>query len=248
VAPRTIGLGAVDVGRHEQVTSGNSTVRRGPPSAVHAHSLDMRIDELAARTAEAASLCSVGRYQDAIVPYEEALAACEATFGTDHLATLTVAGNLGVAYVAGGRQRQGIRLLAFNLADRERILGYEDLRTLTARDALAVAHRLAGNVDDALALSTQVTAQRRRRLGPTHPATLTSRMGLALAMEAAADVERAVTLLTAAINDARQAYGPKHLHTTALLECRGALMMDPGPGPTTQVDWWCPASMEIHAC
>ena len=62
-------------------------------------------------------------------------------------------------------------------------------------------------------------------------------MGLALAMVAAADGERAVTLLTAAINDAKQAHGPKHPHTIALLECRGALMMDPGPNQPRKVDW-----------
>jgi hypothetical protein len=191
---------------------------------------DVHIAELAARNAEAARLCAAGRYRDAIARFEGTLVACEAVFGKNHIGTLTVAGNLAVAYVAADMPYYGIKLLTVNLADRARLLGDEDPRTLTARAALAVAHHLAGNDDDALALSTHVTEQRRRRLGPTHPDTLTSQMGLALALAAAGDRERAITLLTTAINAAEQAHGPKHTHTIALRECWGAFMVDPGPG------------------
>jgi hypothetical protein len=190
---------------------------------------DASVDALAALNAEAASMCAADRHQDAITPFEQILVACQATLGKDHVATLTVAGNLAVACVAVGWLDYGIRLLTANLADRARLLGDDDPRTLTARDALAVAHRLAGNVDAALALSMQVADQRQRRLGATHPDTLTSQMGLALALTDAGDVDVAVALLTGAINDAEPAHGPQHTHVIALRECRGAFMMDPGP-------------------
>ena len=182
--------------------------------------------ELVARNADAVCAYEAGRNEDAIDLFTRTLAACQATLGADHLATLTVAGNLAVACVAGGQPRKGIELLEANLADRVRILGKEDPHTLTARDALAVAHRMAGNPHEALALASEVADQRRRTLGPTHLDTLTSQMGLALAIEAATgDVERAITLLTAAINAAQHVHGPNHTLTVILTDCRGALAL-----------------------
>jgi hypothetical protein len=177
------------------------------------------MDKLAALNGEAAGLCAARRYAEAIPLFERALEGCEATLGDRHVATLTVAGNLAVAQVAGGQRRAGMKRLAANLADRVRLLGDEDARTLSARDALAVALRLAGDADQAVAVSTRVAEQRRRVLGATHPDTLTSRMGLALALLAAADTERAMSVLTVAMNDAEQALGPQHPHTLGLLEC-----------------------------
>jgi tetratricopeptide (TPR) repeat protein len=177
------------------------------------------MDKLAALNGEAAGLCAARRYAEAIPLFERALEGCEATLGDRHVATLTVAGNLAVAQVAGGQRRAGMKRLAANLADRARLLGDEDARTLSARDALAVALRLAGDADQAVAVSTRVAEQRRRVLGATHPDTLTSRMGLALALLAAADTERAMSVLTVAMNDAERALGPQHPHTLGLLEC-----------------------------
>jgi hypothetical protein len=185
-------------------------------------------EALAALNDDAVALYAAGRHQDAIEPFEQILVACQAAFGRDHIATLTVAGNLAVTCVAVGWLEYGIRLLTANMADRARLLGDENPHTLTARDALAVAHRLAGNVDAALALSMQVADQRRRTLGPVHPDTLASQMGLALALTDAGDGDRAMVLLTATINEAEQAHGPRHPHIVALRECRGAFMMDPG--------------------
>lgn len=186
------------------------------------------IEVLAAQNADAARLCAADRYQDAVMPFEETLAVCEAALGRDHPATLTVAGNLAVAYVAAGARDYGIELLTTNLRDRESLFGNDDPRTLTARNALAVAHRLAGNLDAALALSRQVSSQRRRLLGPAHPDTLASVMGLALALAELGDIEGAIRLLSDTIDDAEQSHGPQHSHIIALRECRGAFMMDPG--------------------
>ena len=73
-----------------------------------------------------------GRYREAAESFERALAGCRAAAGARHPDTLTAEGNLGVAYVAAGEQRTGIRVLAENLAARERTFGDTDPRTLTA--------------------------------------------------------------------------------------------------------------------
>lgn len=174
--------------------------------------------DLADRHGRAVTAYQSGDLKGAVAVFEEVLAGCRSHLGAEHVATLTVAGNLGVALVAAGRRREGITVLATNVADRARVCGEDDPRTLVARDALAVGRRLAGQVDEAVALSGQVTEQRRRILGPTHLDTLTSRMGLALAQAAAGDVGAAVTVLTAAISESEQAHGSRHPHTTALIE------------------------------
>jgi hypothetical protein len=91
-----------------------------------------------------------GNVKDAMGLFEGTLRDCRVMLGHDHLATLTVAGNLGAARVSAGRRRVSIELIAENVADCSRVLGDSDPRTLTALDALAVAYRLAGDVDDAL--------------------------------------------------------------------------------------------------
>lgn len=179
----------------------------------------LHVEESAARNDEAAALFAAGRYREAIPQFEQALAGCRSVLGPDHSATLTVAGNLGVAQVAAGQRRRGLKQVADNLADRVRVLGDDHPDTMTARDALAAVHRTQGNVDDAVAMSGKVALQRARRLGPTHPDTLTSRMGLALAHAAAGDVSSAHRLLAAALSDAEEAYGARHSYTAMLLEC-----------------------------
>jgi tetratricopeptide (TPR) repeat protein len=199
-------------------TDGHSTVDGSRPSARGG------IHDLADRNARAAALFTSGNAKEAADLFEDTLRGCRALLGRDHYATLTVAGNLGVARVAAGRRREGIQLIAENVADRSRVLGEEDPRTLTALDALAVAYRLQGDVDDAVQLSGEVTAQRMRELGPAHPDTLTSRMGLARSQAAAGDLESAAALLSAAIHDA-ESLPPGHPHRTALVECAEAIGM-----------------------
>jgi HPt (histidine-containing phosphotransfer) domain-containing protein len=146
-------------GEHVAVDGSRPPVRSGAPDRGGVH-------DLALRNARAAALFSAGNAKEAAELFEDTLRGCQALLGRDHHATLTVAGNLGVARLSAGKRREGMHLIIENVADRARVLGDEDPRTLTARDALAVAYRLAGDVDDAVELSGQVAAQRRRVLGP----------------------------------------------------------------------------------
>lgn len=166
-----------------------------------------RLRPLAELNARAAAHLADDQPDPAVPLLEEAVAGCRERLGHAHPDTLTVAGNLGVAYVRAGRWSDGLDLLAANRVARTRVFGEDDPRTLTASDALATAYRLAGRTDDALDLAGTVTAERRRTLGPAHPDTLTSRMGMALARAATGDVESAATLLRAALNDAEHSLG-----------------------------------------
>lgn len=178
-----------------------------------------RVRESASRNATAAELFDAGRFDEAVATFAQALASCRSTLGSEHPDTLTVAGNLGVAYVCAGQRRKGIKLIMSNVAARARILGDTHPDTLSARNALAAAHRLNGDADAAVDLAKQVVLQRSRSLGPTHVDTLSSRMGLALALAAAGDVVSAHRLLASTMNDAETALGSEHEHTVALVEC-----------------------------
>jgi hypothetical protein len=129
-----------------------------------------------------------------------------------------VAGNLGVAYVAAGNRRKGLKLVTSNVAARARVLGDDHPATMTARDALAAAHRMAG-ADTAVDLAKQVVLQHSRALGPAHVDTLSSRTGLALALAAVGDVTSAHRMLSVTMSAAEDTFGPDHPHTLALVEC-----------------------------
>lgn len=178
-----------------------------------------RIRESVGRNATAADLFEAGHYDEAVPLFEQALASCRSTLGGEHPDTLQVAGNLGVAYVAAGQRRKGMKLIAGTVNARVRVLGDTHPDTLTARNALAVGHRITGDADAAVALTKQVVLQRTRTLGPTHVDTLSSRMGLALALAAAGDHTSAHRLLTSTVNDAEETLGPEHEHTVALVAC-----------------------------
>jgi tetratricopeptide (TPR) repeat protein len=175
--------------------------------------------ESAARNATAAEHFAAGRFDEAIALFEQSLASCRSTLGSDHPETLVVAGNLGVAYVASGNRRKGIKMITGNVATRARVLGDDHPDTLTARDALAAAHRVAGDADTAVALAKEVVLQRSRTLGPVHVDTLNSRMGLALALASAGDMNSAHRILGSTMSDAEQAFGPDDDHVLALIEC-----------------------------
>jgi hypothetical protein len=178
-----------------------------------------RVRESATRNTTAAELFETGRYDEAVPLFEQALASCRSTLGGEHPDTLTVAGNLGVAYICAGQRRKGMKLISANVTARERVLGETHPDTLTARNALAAAHRINGDADAAVSLAKQVVLQRSRTLGPTHVDTLSSRMGLALALAAVGDVMSAHRLLASTMNDAEETLGPEHEHTLALVEC-----------------------------
>jgi hypothetical protein len=178
-----------------------------------------RVRWSAVRNAAAVDLFEAGHCEEAVPLFEEALALCRSTLGGEHPDTLTVAGNLGVAYVAAGNRRKGLKLITSNVAARTRVLGDDHPATLTARDALGAAHRMVGDADTAVVLAKQVVLQRSRTLGPTHVDTLTSRMGLALALAAVGDVTSAHRMLGSTLNSAEETLGPDHPYTLALVEC-----------------------------
>lgn len=190
-----------------------------PYPAVADDALQGPVWEFAARNEAAADMFDAGRYHEAVPLFEQVLASCRSTLGNEHPGTMTVAGNLAVAYFAAGNRRKGLKHIVNNVSDRARVLGDEHPDTLVARTALATAHRLTGDADRAIALAKQVVVQRTRTVGSTHGDTLTSRMVLALALAAAGDLNSADRMIGTTMSDAESTFGAQHPHTLALLDC-----------------------------
>ena len=141
--------------------------------------------ESAARNATAAEHFAAGRHDEAVPLFEQALASCRSTLGSDHPDTLIVAGNLGVAYLAAGNRRKGIKLITGNLAARVACASATSTPRRSPPVTRSPSHTGSSATRTPLSNSAkQVAVQRSRTLGPVHVDTLTSRMGLALAMAA----------------------------------------------------------------
>jgi tetratricopeptide (TPR) repeat protein len=181
------------------------------------HSITDTADEFAAANRRAVDYFRSGDYRRATVLFEKTLHGCREELGAEHPASLTVAGNLGVALVKAERFDEGIDVIQRNLADRTRVLGENDRQTLSALDALAVSYRCASRLPEAIQLAQSAAVRRAEQFGQADPDTLTSRLGLALSLAEADDGARAAAEITAAVEDAQDMLGPEHPHTVALL-------------------------------
>ena len=121
---------------------------------------------LAIRHDDAVAHLRKGHPELAVPQLEQILIGCRTVFGMRHGPTLTVEGNLAVAYLCAERLDEGHALLVEVYKTRQRVLGPHDLATLTAGDCLATAHRLLGRNAEAVALGKRVVAARTAGAGP----------------------------------------------------------------------------------
>ena len=109
---------------------------------------------LALRHDDALALLREGQPELAVPQLEQILIGCRTVFGLREGPTLTVEGNLAVAYLCAERLDEGHALLLDAYKTRQRVLGEYDAATLTAADCLATAHRLLGRHAEAVALGS----------------------------------------------------------------------------------------------
>src|SRR5512133_721485 len=94
---------------------------------------------LALRHDDALALLREGQPELAVPQLEQILIGCRTVFGLRQGPTLTVEGNLAVAYLCAERLDEGHALLLDAYRTRQRVLGEYDAATLTAADCLATA-------------------------------------------------------------------------------------------------------------
>ena len=168
---------------------------------------------LAARGNLAVAYQSAGRLDQAVLLFEQVLAAHEHVLGPDHPGTLAARNNLAGAYESAGRPDEAIDLFERTLEDRKRALGENHPDILTLRNNLAFAYRSAGRLDEAIDLFKRNLEDREHLLGSDHPDTLTSRNNIASAYRSAGRLDEAIDLFERTLEDREHLLGPDHPDT-----------------------------------
>ena len=168
---------------------------------------------LAARGNLAVAYQSAGRLDQAVLLFEQVLAAHEHVLGPDHPGTLAARNNLAGAYESAGRPDEAIDLFERTLEDRKRALGENHPDILTLRNNFAFAYRSAGRLDKAIPLFKRNLEDREHLLGSDHPDTLTSRNNLALAYQSAGRLDEAIDLFERTLADRLRVLSPDHADT-----------------------------------
>ena len=168
---------------------------------------------LASRGNLAVAYQSAGRLDQAVLLFEQVLAAHEHVLGPDHPGTLAARNNLAGAYESAGRPDEAIDLFKRNLEDRKRALGENHPDILTLRNNLAFAYRSAGRLDEAIDLFKRNLEDREHLLGSDHPDTLTSHNNLAFAYQSAGRLDQAIDLYEQNLTERKRFLGLDHPHT-----------------------------------
>jgi serine/threonine protein kinase len=116
-------------------------------------------------------LLKLGRSDEALVHFEEALAGQRRLLGDEHPDTLGTLGSLGELYSYAGEDEKAEALLRQAEQGARRALGNEHLGTLMKILNLAIVLKGQGKRSEAAALFREVHEGRRRVLGDDHPET-----------------------------------------------------------------------------
>jgi tetratricopeptide (TPR) repeat protein len=173
--------------------------------AIYQRVLDTQVRQLgpehprtvAARADFGMALLGVGQSAEAVTVLEGVLAVGDRQRGI--IDVLAVSDSLAAAYQADGRQKDAMRLIERNLAERERRYGPDDPQTIRTRRSLALACLAAGKNKDAMTHGSRALAGAERVLGPDHPDTLDAMTALASAQHAARRLKDAIALYESAL-------------------------------------------------
>jgi len=169
--------------------------------------------EAAIRNAIGSAMRDVGEYEKAVEHLDRALVLRKAKLGPEHPDTLTLLGNLAMAYRAAGKLEQALPLYEETLKLQKTKLGPEHPDTLRSMGNLALAYSAAGKLEQVLPLYEETLKLQKAKLGPEHPSTLTSMGSLALAYSAAGKLEQALPLYEETLKLQKAKLAPEHPST-----------------------------------
>ncbi len=150
------------------------------------------------------------------VELDVVVAVVEDILGPDHPGTLTVRGNLAIAYGDVGRLAEAIDAWEELLPDCQRVLGADHPDTLSVRNNLALAYESVGRFGEAIELFEQVLDERERVLGADHPGTLSVRNNLAIAYKSVGRFGEAIELFEQVLAERERVLGADHPGTLSV--------------------------------
>jgi len=169
-----------------------------------------------------------GKYEDAEVMHQQALAAREMILGKEHPDTITSMNNLAGVMRDRGKYEDAEVMHRQALVVRERILGGEHPDTITSMNNLAGVMRDRGKYEDAEVTHRQALAVRERILGKEHPDTITSMNNLAGVMRDRGKYEDAEVMHRQALAARERILGKEHPDTVMSMSNLAGILGDQG--------------------
>jgi CHAT domain-containing protein/Tfp pilus assembly protein PilF len=151
-----------------------------------------------------------GRYQEAIIPAQKALAILEKTLGPEHPSVAAGLHNLAELYCSSGDYSKAEPLYKRSLAVREKALGPEHHDVATSLNSLALLYKSLGDYAKAEPMYKRSLAIWEKALGPEHPDVSTSLNNLAELYRAIGDYAKAEPFYKRSLAIAEKTLGPEH--------------------------------------
>jgi tetratricopeptide (TPR) repeat protein len=170
----------------------------------------------------------VGKLDQALPLYEEALRLSRAKLGPEHPYTLTAMRHLGEVYQGDGKLDLALPLLEEALRLSRAKLGPDHPDTLLAMNKLAVCYQGDGKLDLALPLLEEALRLMKAKLGPDHPETLGSMNDLAKIYWTLRQLDRSIPLFEDAVKRQAAAVGRQHQVTLQSVANLGVNYKDAG--------------------
>ena len=193
------------------------TIRRGMES------FSLGDDFLEARTTFGIFYLDQGRYKDAEMMFNLALAGYENAWGSGHISALDTVDNLGVLYAKQDRLKDAETMYNRALAGKVKAWGSEHSSTLITVNNLGLLYAKQGRLKDAETMYNRALAGKEKARGPEHTSTLSTFNNLGLLYADQGRLNDAETMYNRALAGKENAWGPEHMSTLDTVNNLGVL-------------------------
>jgi tetratricopeptide (TPR) repeat protein len=169
-----------------------------------------------------------GRYKDAEMMYNRAMAGYEKAWGPEHTSTLNTVNNLGILYIDQGRHSDAEMMYNRALAGYEKALGPEHTSTLNTVNNLGILYADQGRHSDAEMMYNRALAGYEKAWGPEHTSTLDIINNLGNLFKNQGRQSDAEMMYNRALAGYEKALGPEHTSTLNTVNNLGILYADQG--------------------
>ncbi|NET59404.1 MAG: tetratricopeptide repeat protein, partial [Symploca sp. SIO2E6] len=171
---------------------------------------DIELAEAEKLNQKAFQLYQEGKYSEAILLAEKALAIRQRILGQEHPDVATSLNNLAFLYYSQGRYEKAESLYQQALEILKRILGPEHPYVASSLNNLAALYNSQGKYEEAQPLYHQALEMLKRILGPEHPNIASSLNNLAALYNSQGRYEEAEPLYRQALEMRRRILGQQH--------------------------------------
>ena len=173
-------------------------------------------------------LNSMGKPDEALVCFREAVAGCRRVLGNEDPETLHSLNNMGDLLHAQGKLDEALDYRREALAGHRRVLGDDHLETLVSINNMAVLLCSLGRFEEALVYHREALAGERRVLGDDNPETLTSINNMGFTLHQMGRLDEALACYREALEGRRRVLGDNHPRTLISIRSMGYILKSMG--------------------